>query len=84
MSPWIWPDRDWRAYFLAQHESRCNRSLRAAYDRYGGAKSHIEQQAALYEIILKGGKDGYSAAGPLRSWLARKLRRLAMIVDGFE
>src|SRR5262249_52285411 len=59
-------------------------SLSAAYNRYWSAKNHAEHQAAHYEILLKGGRDGYPNVGPFRQWIARKLRALATWVDKFE
>ena len=61
-------------------------SLPAAYDRYWAARNYAEQQAAVYEILLKGGRDGYpnTAVGEWRRSIARGLRWLAWKMDQFE
>lgn len=80
----LFPSRNWRAYWLTQGYARRNLGLRESYARYWGAKTHFEEKAAVYEIMLKGGVEGYPTVGLIRSWIARKLRWLAMLVDGFE
>jgi hypothetical protein len=60
------------------------RSLQEAYNRYWTARNHAEGQAACYEILLKGGIDGYPNVGKVRQWIARKLRALAALVDRFD
>lgn len=51
--------------------------LRTALDAYWAADSFREFQSAYHEILLFGGKDGYSNFG-WRGYVARMLRRAAL------
>jgi len=50
---------------------------------YWSATNHREMQAAHHEILLFGGKDGYPNSSQWRTFLARKLRQLALFVENF-
>lgn len=53
-----------------------------AYSAYWAAKSPREEQAAYHEILLFGGYDGFPPPSKARTWAARKLRKLALIIEG--
>ena len=56
--------------------------LRQAISDYWSAQSTDAEKGAYYRILLYGGQDGYGRPG-LRRWLARMLRTLAAIVEGY-
>ncbi len=55
-------------------------NLETALDAYWGAKSSREEQAAYHEVLLFGGRNGYSNTG-WRSAIARWLRRAALWIE---
>lgn len=59
------------------------RMLRAAYQHYWSAATVDQERAAYYEILLRGGVDGYApdCTSPWRLGLARWLRRLAIKIE---
>jgi len=58
--------------------------LPSALEAYWNAHSRREEQAAYHEILLYGGRDGYSDHGKFRMWLVRSIRKLALWVDGTQ
>lgn len=61
--------------------------LSSALDAYWTAKSRREDQAAYHEILLFGGNDGWhqvgNSGGPTwRGWLAKVLRKSALLIEG--
>ena len=57
------------------------RDVQSALDAYWSAGNRREEQAAYHEILLFGGKDGWTSHGPKRAAIIRWLRRLAAWLD---
>jgi hypothetical protein len=55
--------------------------LKSALDAYWSASTHREDQAAYHEILLFGGKDGWTSHGPWKAGIIRKFRQLAAWLD---
>lgn len=56
-------------------------NLEQANKAYWDASTPREHQAAYHEVLLFGGRDGYSGHGVVRAWVVRTLRRLAARLD---
>lgn len=55
--------------------------LDSAYRVYWDAPTRTHEAAAYWEIIARGGQDGYPNGGPVRQAVGRWLRRLAAWVE---